>query len=162
MQPVTPAKARQDVLSALESGLDLRIALVPASTRLVFITTPAALTDPAAPVEPSTHASRNFLEFYEWLASTRRYLATLGDVGDRNVDTCLAILLCKVDNRLKSLAEMMRQQWEVEKVEAGLYGLASKQDAGPVVYDPCKKLKSPSPNTVMLTMALSSFLQVSG
>lgn len=134
-------KTRQDILSALQSGLDHRLPLVPFHTRLSFKTKPAALSDPPASVDPSTISSRNFVKFYEWLLSTRKYLAGLEEVNDRDVDTRLAVLVCKMDEHLQRLTTLQEKSWESEKVEAGLYGTQPELENGPSVYDPGEPLR---------------------
>lgn len=127
--------SRKEVLSALQSGLDHRLQLIPSGTRVSFATKPASVDDPAPAVAPSSRPSLNFIEVYEWLKTTRIYLATLKDVQDHDVDNQLAALLCKVDEHARRLTELQLRCWEQEKVEAGLYGLGG---SGLVIFDPGK------------------------
>lgn len=136
---------RKEVLSALQSGLDHRMKLLPSDVHVCFATEPTSIDDPPAPITPSTHASMTFIEVYEWLKTTRIYLATLSDVQDHDVDSQLAALLCKVDEHVRRLTELQLRCWEQEKVAAGLYGLRiGGAESGLVIFDPGKWLGSRS------------------
>ena len=96
---------------------------------------PTSLNDPPAPVDNSTRAAQTFIEVQNWLESTRVYLASLNEIGDRDIDASLAALLCKMNDEYVRLADIRRNLWEIEKISAGLYGLSSSPDRGPLLFD---------------------------
>ncbi|KAJ8457610.1 hypothetical protein ONZ51_g11431 [Trametes cubensis] len=96
---------------------------------------PTSLEDPPAPVDNSTRAAQTFIEVQNWVESTRVHLASLREIGDRDVDASLAALLCKINDEYVRLADIHRNLWEVEKISAGLYGLSSEPDCGPLLFD---------------------------
>lgn len=136
-EPAQAVKTRREILSALQSGLDHRLQLIPRDFRLSFASLPTSVDEPPASVATSSRLSLVFTEVDEWLTSTRLYLATLQDVRDRDVDNQLATLLCKVDEHARRLADLRLRCWEQEKVDAGLYGLESAE-SGITVIDPGK------------------------
>ncbi|OJT15383.1 hypothetical protein TRAPUB_8050 [Trametes pubescens] len=137
-------KGRLNLLSALQSGLDHRRRLVPFNSKLAFTRPPVTLEEPPAPIDACTQEAQDFLEFYNWLQSTRLHLASCADTQDRDLDTQLASLLRAVQEHIDKLKSMIKHAWELEKVEAGLYGLDSAQHRGPVVVHPPNMSPSPA------------------
>lgn len=132
-------KNRREILSSLQSGLDHRLRSIPRDVRLNFTAQPTAVDEPPAPIAPSTQHSLQFVEIYEWLKTTRLYLAKLQAVHDHDIDTQLAGLLCKVDEHVQRLTELQQRCWDQEKVDAGLYNLETREDRGGLmIFDPGK------------------------
>ncbi|OJT11998.1 hypothetical protein TRAPUB_11455, partial [Trametes pubescens] len=140
--PVNAVKTRRGILSSLQSGLAHRLPLIPSDARISFSHNPVSIDDPPAPIEPRTPHSRHFIEVYEWLKSSRRYLATLEDLQDRDVDAQLAALICKIDENTRRLEDLQRHWWAVMKVETGICGPDPVRQGGPMIFDTTRLYES--------------------
>ena len=147
------ARRRIVQLGLLESAITLRSHAITFFTELEFESSPVTFTDPPTELERMHHSSRDFLLHRSWVAMQLHSLRELPQLGDKQADRSVEVLLGKFERESSRLDRIVLSAWRKEMVLAGLVYLDGVPIPEPVQCSSCKHLnthdRAPSPNRLL-------------
>lgn len=107
-------------LSLLESSITLRSRLVTNYVELKFESPPFSATDPPTDLERRHRGSQELLRYHSWLSLQLLSLRSYNDIGDKQVDRLLDVLIKKFEKEITRLDDLVLLAWRKVKATTGL------------------------------------------